>query len=116
MYKDTVKIEIIDGVKTELKGLDAFEPKAVKDQTEKYKKDIDIHYEFFSSTYKKTGNDHDVIPFSVLFKQFKSWYNEYYDSRNPSKKDLESYFEKNDIKIHNGKIYGIKDINEEDDF
>ena len=115
MYKDTVKIEINDGRETEMKGLDAFEPKAVKDQTEKYKKDIDIHYEFFSSTYKKTGNDRDIIPFSVLFKQFKSWYNEYYDSRNPSKKDLESYFEKNDIKIHNGKIYGIKDINEDDD-
>jgi P4 family phage/plasmid primase-like protien len=114
MYKDKVIIKKIDGMDIELKGLDAYEPRAVKEQTEKYKKDIDIHYEFFSSTYKKTGNDKDIIPFSVLFKQFKSWYNEYYDSRNPSKKDLESYFEKNDIKIYNGKIYGIKDINEDE--
>jgi len=112
MYKDTVKTEIIDGREIEIKGLDAFEPQAVKDQTEKYKKDIDIHYEFFSSNYKRTNNDRDIVPFSVLFKQFKSWYNEYYDSRNPSKKELESYFEKNDIKIQNGKIYGIKDMHD----
>lgn len=84
------------------------EPKKVIERTDKYKKDVDIYYEFMTENLIKTGNDKDSESFAAIFTIFKGWYKEYYDINNPPKKSLTGYFESIDIRMSGGTVYGVR--------
>lgn len=85
------------------------EPRSVIEHTDKYKKDVDIYYEFMSENLVQTGNQKDSESFAAIFSTFKSWYKEYYDHHNPPKKNLTGYFESLDIKMtRSGKVLGVR--------
>jgi len=86
------------------------EPKKVTMYTNKYKKDSDLYFEFMSENMTTTNNQNDKESLASIFTTFKNWYREAYNINNPSKKELEAYFEKVGLVKNGANIHGLKFI------
>lgn len=85
------------------------EPEKVKIFTKKYKKASDFYLEFIEENLLVTEKKADFESLDIVFTAFKNWYNESYSTRCPvNKKELQDYLEKNNYKVGNGYIFGVK--------
>lgn len=86
------------------------EPEKVTMYTNKYKKDSDLYYEFMCENMVITKKRSDTESMASIFTTFKNWYRESYNSNNPSKKELEAYFEKIELEKDGANVHGVKFI------
>lgn len=85
------------------------EPEDVLDETNKYKKDSDIIYDFISDECIITKNEDDKIYISELYIAFKDWCKIHCDSKTTFKRrDLENYFINIKLRVEEKMVYGIK--------
>jgi P4 family phage/plasmid primase-like protien len=85
------------------------EPKKVKQFTDKYRKDSDIYLEFMSDNITVTKSRKDYITLSELYKAFKDWYRESYNSNTcPPKKEMQEYLSSHDYDINRGDVLKMK--------
>lgn len=86
------------------------EPPLVTSFTDKYKKDVDMYWEFLLNNVEITKLDTDSENVAGLYVSFKSWYNESHTKNKncPDRKQFINYLEEAGYKMENGKVFGMK--------
>jgi len=90
------------------------EPKKVKAYTEKYRQDSDVYYEFIHNFCEITDDIKNNEPVIDVYRRFKDWYHESCQKHDtPSKKDFVDYLINQNYDIRQGRIFGfrLKEIN-----